>query len=389
MQQPEVADVELTKYLRGSPANKYIRPLFYQRVSEACSERTGLFLKVLNRPKINLVYLRSISFRGIPSECKGLRGIVWRLLLGLLPADTKSWEQVIAGKAAQYEQLKATLKMPRVPKITPGLGRLLTPDEDLAKEVKIDIKRTKRDMPFFGQRPGATEEEKKDGSPKKSLEEEDEAFLYGEADSHRQIISRMLYVFAKLNSVSGYVQGMNEIISVIYYCLGTQSGEEFGEHLESGTYFCFADVMGELKDSYTRQPDKSLGGVRRTMQNIGEILKRVDPDYAAYLAESKVDIQLFSLRWVMLLFAQDLDMERVIRLWDALLGDPERFLFLHYFVAQLVIDAKKLVVGREFYVFVKQVQNIPRDMDLHETLRKAGNMMAKDLKKDNYIGEHY
>jgi ribosomal protein L31 len=36
--------------------------------------------------------LRSLSFRGIPSEVKGLRPLVWKILLGYLPKETAKWE---------------------------------------------------------------------------------------------------------------------------------------------------------------------------------------------------------------------------------------------------------------------------------------------------------
>jgi hypothetical protein len=44
-------------------------------------ERVVNFLKVLCKRKINITMLRSLSFRGVPSELKGLRPIVWRVLL--------------------------------------------------------------------------------------------------------------------------------------------------------------------------------------------------------------------------------------------------------------------------------------------------------------------
>jgi hypothetical protein len=39
--------------------------------------------------------LRSLSFRGIPSEVKGLRPLVWKILLGYLPKETAKWENII------------------------------------------------------------------------------------------------------------------------------------------------------------------------------------------------------------------------------------------------------------------------------------------------------
>lgn len=37
-------------------------------------------------------------------------------------------------------------------------------------------------------------------------------------ETHADVLLRMLFVFGKLNKGIGYVQGMNEIIAVLYYC---------------------------------------------------------------------------------------------------------------------------------------------------------------------------
>lgn len=36
--------------------------------------------------------------------------------------------------------------------------------------------------------------------------------------THSDILARILFVYAKLNAGLKYVQGMNEVLSVVYYC---------------------------------------------------------------------------------------------------------------------------------------------------------------------------
>jgi hypothetical protein len=48
--------------------------------------------------------LRSLSFRGIPSDVKGLRPIVWKLLFGYLPLRTSEWEQTRTEAKKFYDQ---------------------------------------------------------------------------------------------------------------------------------------------------------------------------------------------------------------------------------------------------------------------------------------------
>ena len=63
------------------------------------------FLKILNRKKVEISMLRSLSFRGIPSDIKGLRPVVWKVLLGYLPRETSKWEDVMEENLKVYSGL--------------------------------------------------------------------------------------------------------------------------------------------------------------------------------------------------------------------------------------------------------------------------------------------
>lgn len=46
--------------------------------------------------------LRSLSFRGIPSDVKFLRTIIWKVLIGYLPTETHKWEQHMKSQQKLY-----------------------------------------------------------------------------------------------------------------------------------------------------------------------------------------------------------------------------------------------------------------------------------------------
>jgi hypothetical protein len=50
-----------------------------------------------------------VAFNGIPDECKGLRPIVWRILLNYLPLETKAWEDHIKKSKEIYDSWKEEL----------------------------------------------------------------------------------------------------------------------------------------------------------------------------------------------------------------------------------------------------------------------------------------
>ena len=67
------------------------------------------FLKILNKRKIEIAMLRSLSFRGIPSDIPVLRPIVWKVLLGYLPRETSKWKDVMDEQKKIYDSLRFEL----------------------------------------------------------------------------------------------------------------------------------------------------------------------------------------------------------------------------------------------------------------------------------------
>lgn len=48
-------------------------------------------MNIINNEKINRKELCKTTFNGIPDEIRGLRPIIWRILLNYLPLNTSEW----------------------------------------------------------------------------------------------------------------------------------------------------------------------------------------------------------------------------------------------------------------------------------------------------------
>ena len=131
---------------------------------------------------------------------------------------------------------------------------------------------------------------------------------------------------------------MNEILAVLYFCFYTFGDESIisKEFLESDLFFCFSNLMMEIRDGFLRELDKEKSGITGRIKAYSDILKAVDPVVYHNLEEQNVNHQFYSLRWVMLLMCQEFDMSNVIRLWDTLFSDPDRFEFLNYVCVAVV-----------------------------------------------------
>ncbi|KAH6832639.1 hypothetical protein C2S53_006426 [Perilla frutescens var. hirtella] len=62
----------------------------------------------LSKKVINMGEIRTLALQGIPDGA-GIRAMVWKLLLGYLPADRSLWPPELAKKRSQYNQFKEEL----------------------------------------------------------------------------------------------------------------------------------------------------------------------------------------------------------------------------------------------------------------------------------------
>lgn len=71
---------------------------------------------------------------------------------------------------------------------------------------------------------------------------------------------------------------MNEILAVLYYCFWRFGNEAIisTEYLESDVFFCFSNLMSEIKDGFMRDLDKEKNGIDGKCRAMLSILKSVD-----------------------------------------------------------------------------------------------------------------
>ena len=66
-----------------------------------------------------------------------------------------------------------------------------------------------------------------------------------------QEMQRALFIYAKLNPGVRYVQGMNELLSPLYYSFRGDAGQ--AQHAEADAFFCFVELVSECRDNFTQQ----------------------------------------------------------------------------------------------------------------------------------------
>ncbi|CAG5116433.1 unnamed protein product, partial [Candidula unifasciata] len=163
---------------------------------------------------------------------------------------------------------------------------------------------------------------------KKRSASDEYALLPDGKEAHWEVVERILFLYAKLNPGLGYVQGMNEILGPIYYTFATDSDQECRKHAEADSFFCFTGLMGEIRDFFIKTLDDSQCGIGSKMNQLMDMVKEYDRPLWQRLQDQELRPQFYAFRWITLLLSQEFQLPEVLRIWDSLFSDPNRFDYL-------------------------------------------------------------
>lgn len=244
---------------------------------------------LLEDEMIDLNQLKMIAWGGIPYR---YRPLSWRLLLGYLPVAKSKREQQLTRKREEYERLIEQYYNDR------------SLDDGMWRQIHIDIPRMQPLIPIFQQ-------------PRVQVSFE-----------------RILYIWSIRHPASGYVQGMNDLVTPFFltylseYCDNNQlqNVEKFDISLiddasllsiEADTYWSFGKLLDSIQNNYTHaQP-----GIQRLVKMLATVVSRVDADLHNHLKNHGVDYLQFAFRWMNNLLIRELPLRLVVRLWDSYLAE--------------------------------------------------------------------
>ncbi|XP_067915242.1 TBC1 domain family member 22A isoform X7 [Heterodontus francisci] len=225
--------------------------------------RLEKFRQLLAGPNTDLEELRKFSWSGIPRQ---VRPITWKLLSGYLPANAERRESTLQRKRAEYfafieqyydsrndEHHQDTYRQIAIdiPRMTPE-SLILQPK---VREIHIDIPRTNPLIPLFQQA------------------------------SVQKVFERILFIWAIRHPASGYVQGINDLVTpffvvfVFEYVEGEVENfdvsslpDEVLQNIEADSFWCMSKLLDGIQDNYTfAQP-----GIQRKVQALQELVSRID-----------------------------------------------------------------------------------------------------------------
>ncbi|KAF1919416.1 TBC1 domain family member 22A [Ampelomyces quisqualis] len=333
-----------------------IRPDATAKQIEEQSSRTARinkFKRILQASTVSLSHLRDLAWSGVPSE---VRAMTWQVLLGYLP--TSSERRVAALERKRKEYLEGVRQAfdrgtsgstgavaagvagaSSFPSTIRGRGRGL--DEAIWHQISIDVPRTNPQLPLY------------------------------QFEATQRSLERILYVWAIRHPASGYVQGINDLVTPFWQVfLGSYISDpdiEFGmdpgqlpkqvlDAVEADSFWCLTKLLDGIQDNYiAHQP-----GIQRQVADLRDLTTRIDGDLATHLQNEGVEFIQFSFRWMNCLLMREISVKNTIRMWDTYLAEEDGFSSFHLYVcAAFLVKWTDQLRKMDFQEIMMFLQSLP------------------------------
>ncbi|XP_063357416.1 TBC1 domain family member 22A isoform X2 [Pelmatolapia mariae] len=295
-------------------------------MTEREASRLDKFKQLLAGPNTDLDELRKLSWSGIPRQ---VRPIAWKLLSGYLPANAERRESVLQRKRQEYFGFIQQYYDSRNDEH----------HQDTYRQIHIDIPRMSPESLVL--QPKVTE-----------------------------IFERILFIWAIRHPASGYVQGINDLVTPFFVVFVFEYIEEEVENfdvsslqeealrnIEADSFWCMSKLLDGIQDNYTfAQP-----GIQKKVKALEELVSRIDESVHRHMQQYEVEYLQFAFRWMNNLLMRELPLRCTIRLWDTYQAEPEGFSHFHLYVcaAFLVRWRKEILEERDFQGLMILLQNLP------------------------------
>ena len=248
-------------------------------------------------------------------------------------------------------------------------------DKKLLETINKDINRTYSTLNFFSkpinnQVKFSPEEINDLYSLKKSCIYQDSTIVYTKGrksnelcdkEIHSDVLERILYIYAKINKDVGYVQGMNAILAPIYYCYCLDNTCE-KENIEADTFWSFSNLMEDIKKIFQTKNDSLKGGIFDKIILFELMVSKIDRDIFNKLQKNnKINSFHFAIKWINMFFSQQMVMPDVLRLWDIIFSEEDRYYFVYIFSLSILEYNKKDILLKDYYEIVEKLQKINVD----------------------------
>jgi len=223
----------------------------------------------------------------------------------------------------------------------------------------------------------------------------------------QRAMERILYIWSIRHPASGYVQGMNDLLTPLLLvatqqhataCTGIPAVLRCDVatlepaalmHVEADAYWCLTKLMDNIQDHYTFdqvRPWRDVGGgarapcsllsrwspspppfscrqpgVQRMVRRLEDLVHRLDTELHGHFEEQGVQYIQFSFRWMNCLLLRELPLRAIIRVWDTYLSEERGgFENFHVYVCAVILKTyKDKLMSMDFQAILMFLQDMP------------------------------
>ncbi|CAD8056947.1 unnamed protein product [Paramecium sonneborni] len=334
-------------------------------VSEGSIQIFSEWLKIMQADLIDLNKLSQLMINGINDECKALRGVTWRILLGYLTPSKKQWINRLETNKKNYialvdEHILKTLRNTKQPAQNDHpLNRSKDSsynnrfeDFNLWQTIENDTKRTRQKEGFFHIENQET-----------SLFEDDQVAILKqkkiEIEYNYDVLTRILFIYTKLNGQ--YIQGMNELVAILYYSFVNDDSILLRSQAEVDTFFCFTILLSQFRYNFFSKDEASIcnGFIQNKIRIVQEIIKKHDFRLYDHMLKIKIDPKLFMSKWFMTVFTKEFKLYDTVILWDHILCElDDKNELLNYVALAIIHWLREDLLKGEFGEVITILQNL-------------------------------
>lgn len=169
-------------------------------------------------------------------------------------------------------------------------------------------------------------------------------------------LSNVLKSWLFYNWDLGYVQGMSDLVAMLYVVLED----------EIETFWCFVHWMEKASSNF----DHTQSGIIGQLAHLARLVKYVDPELMAHLEEQSSDHFYFFFRWLIVFFKREFSFEDTMTIWEACWTEfltPDLPIFI---CAAVILSLRDRILNEDMH---------------YDDILKAFNELSSNLSADSVL----
>ncbi|XP_078451148.1 LOW QUALITY PROTEIN: TBC1 domain family member 5 [Lampetra fluviatilis] len=341
-------------------------------------------------------HVSRVRQRGMKGQLRSsrFRSVCWKMYLKCLPDDRELWVKITEELRQQYDQIKLMhITNPRKEAGEKDLNinnplsqaeespwNRFFQDKELRAVIEQDVTRTFPEIQYF------------------------------QEERVQELLTDILFCFARENEHLLYRQGMHELLAPIVFVLHcdyqaflhatelSQATNEMRtilnpEYLEHDAYALFSQLMetaepwfsnSERKKYMGRDPTVNAVPFARPQDNSpsiaiitklnrinDQVLKQHDTELYMHLLRLEIAPQIYGIRWVRLLFGREFPLQDLLALWDAIFADSANLSLVDYMFVAMLQNIRDPLLSSNYQTCLGLLMHYPPSGDLHHLVQKA------------------